>query len=63
MESHSLPTSVALALLTQSVLSFINQFQRFEHCDWALLNILSIAAAPQPSFGIPSAKVLFSRMP
>lgn len=63
MESHSFPTSVALALFTQSVLSFINHFQKFEHCGCGLLNIQRIARGPQPSFGITSGKVLFSRMP
>lgn len=63
MESHNLPTSVALALLTQSVFSFANRFQRFEHYGCGLLNIQSIAAAPQTSFGITSAKVLFSGIP
>lgn len=48
-ESCSSPASAALALPTQPVLSFINQSQRLEHCGCALLDILSIAAAPQPS--------------
>lgn len=56
--THSLPTSVAVALLTPSILSFINQFQRFEHCG--LLNIQRIAAASQPYL---ASQVLFSRMP
>lgn len=48
-KSHSLPVSAALSLPVQPALSFINQFQRLEHWGCALLDVLSSAAALQPS--------------